>query len=123
MVVAYPAGRQHGPSSGRLLADRIARLFGGSLGGDRGQPLRRGRHRRGGPGRKSAPDGHTLLLAASPEIAIARSTQRDLPYDPVRDFAAIGLLAQSPFLLLANAGLARPTCGASSRWRRPAPAR
>lgn len=46
-----------------------------------------------------------LLLAASPEIAIARSTQRDLPYDPVRDFAPIGLLAQSPFLLLATASL------------------
>ena len=50
---------------------------------------------------KAAPDGHTLLLAASPELAIARSTQRDLPYDPVRDFAPVGLLAQSPFLLLA----------------------
>ncbi len=54
---------------------------------------------------KAAPDGHTLLLAASPEIAIARSTQRDLPYDPVRDFAPVALLAQSPFLLLASNAL------------------
>jgi tripartite-type tricarboxylate transporter receptor subunit TctC len=41
-------------------------------------------------------------MAASPEIAIARSTLRNLPYDPVRDFAPIMLVAQSPFLLLAH---------------------
>lgn len=88
---------------GRLLAERLTALW--------GQPVVV-ENRSGAAGTvgadavaKSAPDGHTLLVAASPEVAIARSTQRDLPYDPVRDFAAIGLLAQSPFLLLASAGL------------------
>jgi tripartite-type tricarboxylate transporter receptor subunit TctC len=102
LVVAYPAGGST-DIVGRLLAERLTRLWGQSVIVD---------NRSGAAGTvgadlvaKSAPDGHTLLLAASPEIAIARSTQRDLPYDPVRDFAAIGLLAQSPFLLLANAGL------------------
>jgi tripartite-type tricarboxylate transporter receptor subunit TctC len=98
MVVAYPAGGST-DIVGRLLADRLARLW--------GQPVVV-ENRSGAAGTlgadavaKAAPDGHTLLLAASPELAIARSTQRDLPYDPVRDFAPVGLLAQSPFLLLA----------------------
>ena len=102
MVVAYPAGGST-DIVGRLLAERLARLW--------GQPVVV-ENRSGAAGTlgadavaKAAPDGHTLLLAASPEIAIARSTQRDLPYDPVRDFAPVGLLAQSPFLLLANNAL------------------
>jgi tripartite-type tricarboxylate transporter receptor subunit TctC len=102
LVVAYPAGGST-DIVGRLLAERLTRLWGQSVIVD---------NRSGAAGTvgadlvaKSAPDGHTLLLAASPEIAIARSTQRDLPYDPVRDFAPVGLLAQSPFLLLASAGL------------------
>ncbi len=102
MVVAYPAGGST-DIVGRLLADRLARLW--------GQPVVV-ENRSGAAGTvgadavaKAAPDGHTLLLAASPEIAIARSAQRDLPYDPVRDFAPVGLLAQSPFLLLAAGGL------------------
>ena len=102
MVVAYPAGGST-DIVGRLLADRLGRLW--------GQPVVV-ENRSGAAGTlgadavaKAAPDGHTLLLAASPELAIARSTQRDLPYDPARDFAPIGLLAQSPFLLLASNAL------------------
>ena len=102
MVVAYPAGGST-DIVGRLLADRLAKLW--------AQPVVV-ENRSGAAGTlgadavaKAAPDGHTLLLAASPEIAIARSTQRDLPYDPVRDFAPVALLAQSPFLLLASNAL------------------
>lgn len=102
MVVAYPAGGST-DIVGRLLAERLTRLWGHSVVID---------NRSGAAGTigadsvaKAAPDGYTLLLAASPELAIARSTQRNLPYDPVRDFAAINLLAQSPFLLLATSAL------------------
>jgi tripartite-type tricarboxylate transporter receptor subunit TctC len=102
MIVAYPAGGSTDIAA-RLLADRLARVW--------GQPVIV-ENRAGAAGTigadsvaKSAPDGYTLLLAASPEIAIARSTLRNLPYDPVADFAPINLLAQSPFLLVAFAGL------------------
>lgn len=102
MVVAYPAGGST-DIVGRLLAERLTRLWDQSVVID---------NRSGAAGTigadavaKAAPDGYTLLLAASPEIAIARSTQRNLSYDPVRDFAAINLLAQSPFLLLATSAL------------------
>ena len=102
MIVAYPAGGSTDIAA-RLLAERLSRLWGQSVVVD---------NRAGAAGTigadsvaKATPDGYTLLLAASPEIAIARSTQRNLPYDPVQDFAPINLLAQSPFLLVANAGL------------------
>jgi len=102
MIVAYPAGGSTDIAA-RLLADRLSRVW--------GQPVVV-ENRAGAAGTigaesvaKSPPDGYTLLLAASPEIAIARSTQRNLPYDPVTDFAPINLLAQSPFLMVAHAGL------------------
>ncbi|MCZ8149009.1 MAG: tripartite tricarboxylate transporter substrate-binding protein, partial [Roseomonas sp.] len=102
LIVAYPAGGSTDIAA-RLLADRLSRAW--------SQPVVV-ENRAGAAGTigadsvaKSAPDGYTLLLAASPEIAIARSTQRNLPYDPVSDFAPINLLAQSPFLLVAFAGL------------------
>ena len=52
---------------------------------------------------------HTLLLAASPEIAIARSTQRDLPYDPVRDFAPVTMVASVPLVLVVPSAVPAPT--------------
>lgn len=47
---------------------------------------------------KSTPDGHTiaLLTGAHPTAA---AMNRSLPYDPVRDFAAVGLVAAYPLVL------------------------
>ncbi len=103
MIVAYPAGGSTDIVA-RLAAERLSQLWGQSVIVE---------NRSGAAGTigadgvaKAAPDGYTLLMAASPEIAIARSTLRNLPYDPVRDFAAIMLVAQSPFLLLAHPSVA-----------------
>ncbi|MDO9708983.1 Bug family tripartite tricarboxylate transporter substrate binding protein [Paracraurococcus lichenis] len=51
----------------------------------------------------AAPDGTTLLLATSTTLAVAPALHRALPYDPVRDFAPIALLATVPFLLVVRA--------------------
>ncbi len=51
---------------------------------------------------KSAPDGYTLLFAADASITIAPHLYSRLPYDPVRDLAAIVNVAAGPFVLLAN---------------------
>jgi tripartite-type tricarboxylate transporter receptor subunit TctC len=51
---------------------------------------------------KSAPDGYTLLFAADASITIAPHLYSKLPYDPVRDLAAIVNVAAGPFVLLAN---------------------
>ena len=49
-------------------------------------------------------DGHTLLLADN-AIATAPSLYRKLPFDPLRDFAPIGLADRMPLVLVARAGL------------------
>ena len=52
----------------------------------------------------AAPDGYTILLAAT-GIATNVSLYSKLPYDPVRDFAAITLLATSPHVLVASSSV------------------
>ena len=51
---------------------------------------------------KSEPDGYTLLMATSTTLAINKTLYRKLPYDPVKDFAPIGLVAGVPFALIIN---------------------
>jgi tripartite-type tricarboxylate transporter receptor subunit TctC len=51
---------------------------------------------------KSAPDGYTLLLGSISYSAIFASLYKNLPYDPVRDFAPISLLATTPNVLCAS---------------------
>ena len=54
---------------------------------------------------KSAPDGHTLLMANSGPLAINIGLYPELPYDPVRDFAPVSLTAVGPYVLLAHPSL------------------
>lgn len=54
---------------------------------------------------KSNPDGHTLLMAPSPTMAVNVSLYKNLPYDPVADFIPLALLAQTPFVLIVNQDL------------------
>ncbi len=51
---------------------------------------------------KSPPDGHTLFIAGSGNFAINVSLFSKIPYDPVRDFAPIGLIATAPYLLVTH---------------------
>ena len=44
-------------------------------------------------------DGYTLLMADGVPLTVTPYTVRKLPYDAVRDFTAIGLLAYTPFML------------------------
>src|SRR6185295_19224746 len=50
---------------------------------------------------KSAPDGYTLLLGSSGTITSAPAVFRNIPYDPVRDFVAIGAIQYVPMVLTA----------------------
>jgi len=47
-------------------------------------------------------DGYTLLMATSTTLAINKSLYTKLPYDPVKDFAPIALVASVPFALIVN---------------------
>jgi tripartite-type tricarboxylate transporter receptor subunit TctC len=50
----------------------------------------------------ASPDGYTLLLATSTTLAISKTLYKKLPYDPVKDFAPISLVAEVPFALIVN---------------------
>ena len=52
---------------------------------------------------KAAPDGYTLTIGTSSNHAIAVSLYKKLPYDPVKDFAPITMLAVSQNVVVINA--------------------
>ena len=99
MIVPYPAG---GTTDylGRLVADQIK-------GGLKATIIVENK-----PGAATAlgaeqvaraePDGYTLLMATSTTLAINKTLYKNLPYDPVKDFAPIGLVAAVPFALIVN---------------------
>lgn len=96
LVVPYPPGGGN---------DLIARLVAGKMSADLGEPIVI--ENRGGAGStigtrdvaRSAPDGYTMLIATS-ALAINPSLYPDAGYDPRKDFAAIGLIASSPNLVV-----------------------
>ena len=48
---------------------------------------------------KSPPDGYTMLLADIGALAISPSVYPNLPFDPVKDFAPVTMVAYSPHIL------------------------
>jgi tripartite-type tricarboxylate transporter receptor subunit TctC len=53
----------------------------------------------------AAPDGYTLMTAASTTMATNVSLHKHLPYDPLTDFIPIVQIARSPEVLLINSAL------------------
>ena len=51
---------------------------------------------------KAAPDGNTLLLADIGSLAISPSVFPTLPFDPVKNFAPVIMVAYSPHILAAH---------------------
>jgi tripartite-type tricarboxylate transporter receptor subunit TctC len=54
---------------------------------------------------KSAPDGHTILLATSTTMAINVSIYSNLAYDPLKDLTPVALFSDNPFVLVVNPAL------------------
>jgi tripartite-type tricarboxylate transporter receptor subunit TctC len=54
---------------------------------------------------RSAPDGHTILMASSTAMALNVTVRKNLPYDPRTDLAPIALIARVPFVLVVNPAL------------------
>ena len=50
---------------------------------------------------RATPDGHTILIVPSGH-AITPSVTRKLPYDTLRDFAAVGLIGNGAYVLVVN---------------------
>ena len=51
----------------------------------------------------AAADGYTLFSATAAALVSNRTRLKTLPYDPVKDFVAVSMVAKNPFLILANA--------------------
>jgi len=54
---------------------------------------------------KSEPDGYTLFFTTVGAVAINPAFRKDLPYDPLKDFTAIGKAAVNSTMLVVNAQL------------------
>lgn len=50
---------------------------------------------------KSSPDGYTLLLGSSGTISSAPAVFKTIPYDPLKDFIAVGAIQYVPMVLTA----------------------
>ena len=88
---------------GRLIADRLSNALGEKVIVD---------NRGGASGTiasvavaRAAPDGYTLLLSSSTTHGTAPVAFKALPYDPIKDFTHIGLIATVPAVLSINAAL------------------
>jgi tripartite-type tricarboxylate transporter receptor subunit TctC len=51
---------------------------------------------------KSAPDGYTLIMATVATHSINQALYKKLPFDPIKDFAPIILVATTPNVLVVN---------------------
>jgi tripartite-type tricarboxylate transporter receptor subunit TctC len=51
---------------------------------------------------KAAPDGYTLLLAASTTLTLNPAIRPNLSYDPIKSFTPLGLVADMSLVLVAN---------------------
>jgi tripartite-type tricarboxylate transporter receptor subunit TctC len=54
---------------------------------------------------RAAPDGYTLFMGTSTQLAIQVTLHKTLPYDPAADFAPVALVASVPFVLMVNPSL------------------
>jgi tripartite-type tricarboxylate transporter receptor subunit TctC len=102
IVVPFPPG---GP------ADILARTIGQSLSEAWGQQVIVD-NRAGAGGNigseivaKAPPDGYTLLMGFVGTHAINASLYRDMPFDPVRDFEPVGLVAMVTIILVVHPSL------------------
>jgi len=54
---------------------------------------------------RAAPDGYTIGLVTTSTHAVAVSLNPSLPYDPLKDFAPIGMIGNSPYVVVIYPGV------------------
>lgn len=106
LILPYP------PGGG---SDTIARPFARKMAENNGQQVVV--DNRGGAGgnigmetaARSAPDGYTFVMGLTAQLAVNPGLYPKLPYDPIRDFEPITLLANGAYLLVAHPSLPAST--------------
>jgi tripartite-type tricarboxylate transporter receptor subunit TctC len=111
LIVPFAAGGS-ADSTARVLAARVGKTIGQSVVVE---------NRTGGGAiigaefvNKSEPDGYTLLLGQSGPISINPAVYRNLPYDPIKDFAPVSLTTTYPYVMVVNPALGVKTLKSSS---------
>jgi tripartite-type tricarboxylate transporter receptor subunit TctC len=96
IIVPFPAGGA---------GDLVPRIIGESLSKSLGQPVIV-ENKPGAEGAigvnavaKAKPDGYTLGVATSGPVVIGKRLFTNLPYDPKKDLAPVGLTYETPFVL------------------------
>ena len=102
LIVSQAAGTSPDIAA-RLIAERMSRQLGQSLLVE---------NRAGGQNvigaqaaARAAPDGYTFFFATTAAIVTNPLTFKTLPYDPPRDFDAVGMIAKSPMVVAVGAGV------------------
>jgi tripartite-type tricarboxylate transporter receptor subunit TctC len=90
-ILARAVGQKITESTGVAVVVENVAGAGGTIGADRVA--------------KAAPDGYTLLMGHVGTLAVAPSVYPQLPYDPVKSFAAVALVAKVPNILAVNASM------------------
>ncbi len=70
---------------------------------------------------KSAPDGYTLLFSSGSSIVMNPFLYKNLPYDSLRDFVAVGFVAAYPFVLVTRADLPAANLAEFAKYARERP--
>lgn len=52
--------------------------------------------------KQASPDGYTLVLPLTAQVAVNQNLFKQLPYDPLKDFQPIALLGKAPYFLTVN---------------------
>ena len=101
MIVPFTSGSAS-DVTGRIVAQRLAEIYGQQVvvdnrpgaGGLIGSEL----------ARQAAPDGYTVAMIGQPHLSnvLLRSEK---PYDPLKDFASIGLVAVTPNVIVLGKGV------------------
>jgi tripartite-type tricarboxylate transporter receptor subunit TctC len=58
---------------------------------------------------RAAPDGYTIVMGLTAQLAVNPALYQKIPYDPIRDFEPITLLANGAYLLVAHPSLPAKT--------------
>jgi len=97
VILPFAAG---GPTDvvGRVVSDRLSTVLGQRFVIE---------NRPGGGGniavaamKQAAPDGYTLMFATVSAMAVNPALQRTAPYNPVKDFEAVGQIGTTPIVLV-----------------------
>ncbi|MDQ4059533.1 MAG: tripartite tricarboxylate transporter substrate binding protein [Pseudomonadota bacterium] len=93
---------------GRFIAQKFSEIWGGDKIGGVNMIVENRAGASGNVGAqavaRSDPDGYTLLMAVNSH-AINANIYKKIPFDLMRDFAPVGMVATSPFVLVVNSAL------------------